>query len=401
MPVVSTEEAIKAIANGEIIILVDDEDRENEGDFVMAAEWVTPEAITFMMRHGGGLICLPSSGERLDELEIPLMVAENTEVNKTAFCVSIDAKHGITTGVSAHDRARTIRAVVDPKTRPRDLARPGHVFPLRAAEGGVLQRTGHTEGAVDLARLAGCQPVAVLCEIIRDDGMMARMPDLEKLAAEHGLKIATIRDIVAYRRRTEKLVHRVAETRLPTPYGEWKLIDYRCDVEAQPYIALVKGEINPDEPVLVRVHSGCLTGDVFHSLRCDCGEQLEYAMRVISEEGKGVIVYIPAHEGRGIGLHNKMRAYRLQDEGADTVEANEMLGFKPDIRDYGLGAQVLVDLGVRRMRLLTNNPSKHVALEGYGLEVVERVPIEVPPNRENRKYLETKRDKLGHELHLS
>ena len=400
MAIATIEEAIEDFKQGKMVIIVDDEDRENEGDLSIAAEKVTPEAINFMARYGRGLICLSIIGERLDELQIPMMVQENTSRFGTAFTVSIDAREGITTGISAYDRAHTIKTVLDPKTRPQDLVRPGHVFPLRVKEGGVLVRAGQTEASVDLAKLAGLYPAAVICEIMSEDGTMARMPQLEKFSAEHGIKIITIADLIEYRRRHEKLVRRVARARLPTRYGDFTAIAYENLVTNEyAAVALVKGQVAGDEPVLVRIHSECLTGDALGSLRCDCGDQLHTAMRMISEEERGVLLYM-RQEGRGIGLLNKLRAYELQDQGLDTVEANERLGFPPDLREYGIGAQILVDLGLKKLRLLTNNPRKVVALSGYGLEVVERVPIEMPPNPNNIRYLRTKRQKLGHLLHV-
>lgn len=390
------EEAIKDIKQGKMVILVDDEGRENEGDLTMAAEKVTPEAINFMTKFGRGLICLTLTEEKADELDLRPMVTDNTSPLKTAFTVSIDAKSGVTTGVSAHDRAHTILAAVKDGARPDELARPGHIFPLRARKGGVLVRTGQTEGSVDLARLAGLKPAGIICEIMKDDGAMARMPDLEKFAKEHNLKIVTIADIIEYRIRKDRLIRRVAEAILPTRYGgDFRAIAYENDVDFHEHMALVKGEITPDEPVLVRVHSECLTGDVFGSERCDCGEQLRCAMKLIEKQGKGVVLYMH-QEGRGIGLANKIKAYALQDKGMDTVEANEKLGFKADLRDYGIGAQILLDIGVRKMRLMTNNPKKIVGLEGYGLEVVERVPIEVIPHKRNVDYLRIKKEKMGH-----
>lgn len=394
----SIEEALEDIKAGKMVIVVDDEDRENEGDLVMAAELVTPQAINFMATYGRGLICLPIVGERLDALDIQPMVTNNTDSHETAFTVSIDHKD-TTTGISAFERALTIQKVVDPEARPEDFRRPGHVFPLRAKEGGVLRRAGHTEAAVDLARLAGLYPAGVICEIMNDDGSMARVPELMEFAARHGLKIITIADLIQYRRRTEKLVRQLVATRLPTKYGDFTAIAYEDLVEHACHIALVKGEVNTDEPVLVRVHSQCLTGDVFGSTRCDCGEQLAAALQQIEAEGRGVLLYM-RQEGRGIGLVNKLFAYRLQDQGKDTVEANEALGFPADLRDYGIGAQILADLGIKKLRLLTNNPRKIAGLEGYGLKVVERIPIEIRPNANNERYLRTKKQKLGHLLNI-
>ena len=400
MPLASIEEAIEDIRNGKMVILVDDEDRENEGDLTMAAELCTPEAINFMAKYGRGLICLSLIPDQVERLGLPLMVRDNQSPFETAFTVSIEAREGVTTGISAHDRAHTIRTAVDPASGPEDLVSPGHVFPLRARRGGVLVRTGQTEGSVDLARLAGLTPAGVICEIMKDDGTMARMPDLEVFAAEHDLKIVTIADLVSYRMRNESFVHRQAEVRLPTEFGEFTALGYTNDVDGLEHVALVKGEITPDKPVLVRVHSQCLTGDVFHSRRCDCGDQLAEALRKINEEGCGVLLYM-SQEGRGIGLVNKLKAYELQEQGADTVEANERLGFPADMRDYGIGAQILADLGVRQMRLMTNNPKKMVGLEGYGLSVVERVPLEIPACDENEAYLRTKCTKMGHLLNLA
>jgi 3,4-dihydroxy 2-butanone 4-phosphate synthase / GTP cyclohydrolase II len=389
------EAAIADIRSGRLLLVVDDEDRENEGDLVMAADRVTPEAVNFMAKHGRGLICVPMTGERLDELSITMMVADNTAPMGTAFTVTVDAKRGVTTGTSAYDRALTVRALVDPATRPEDLARPGHILPLRSMPGGVLRRAGHTEAAVDLARLAGCYPAGVICEVMDEDGRMARLPDLLALARAHGLRVITIKDLIRYRIQKDKLVRRAATTVLPTGYGSLTAIAYETTVDDRVVLALVMGEPGGDDPVLVRMHSECLTGDVFGSQRCDCGDQLGKALTIISGEGRGVLVYL-RQEGRGIGLLNKLRAYEIQDQGKDTVEANEVLGFKADLRDYGIGAQILVDLGIRSMRLLTNNPKKIVGLEGYGLRVAERVPIEVPASESNRFYLRTKQDKLEH-----
>jgi 3,4-dihydroxy 2-butanone 4-phosphate synthase/GTP cyclohydrolase II len=391
------EEALEEFQKGGMVILVDDEDRENEGDLCIAAEKVTPEAINFMAKHGRGLICLSLSPERVEALKLPMMAKENTSSFGTAFTVSIEAKKGVTTGISVHDRAKTILTAIDPESGPEDLARPGHIFPLRAKPGGVLQRAGQTEGSVDLARLAGLYPAGVICEVMSDDGTMARVPELMKFAQKHKLKIITVKDLINYRMKTESFVHKASDVRLPTDYGDFRAIAYANDVDENVHIALVKGEIGPGDKVLVRVHSECLTGDVFGSVRCDCGEQLHHAMEMIDKEGKGVVLYM-RQEGRGIGLANKLKAYELQDKGLDTVEANIKLGFKPDLRDYGIGAQILVDIGVRDMRLITNNPKKIIGLEGYGLKVVERVAIEAKPHDKNVIYLKTKKKKLGHIL---
>jgi 3,4-dihydroxy 2-butanone 4-phosphate synthase/GTP cyclohydrolase II len=399
MALATIPEAIEDIKAGKFIIIVDDEDRENEGDLALAAEEVTPEAINFMAKYGRGLICMPISGKRLDELQIPMMVTDNTSRFLTAFTISVEAKKGVSTGISAADRAQTIKTILDPATKPEDLARPGHMFPLRARDGGVLVRAGQTEAIVDLARLAGLYPAGVVCEIMNEDGTMARRPQIEVMARKFDIKIISVADLIAYRRRHEKLVHRVAEAKLPTKHGEFVAIAYRSDIDPDEHLALVMGDISGEEPVLVRVHSECITGDVFGSLRCDCGEQVDLAMEVIAEEKRGVFLYM-RQEGRGIGFHNKIRAYALQDKGLDTVEANISLGFAPDLRDYGIGAQILADLGLHKIRLLTNNPKKVIGLEGYGLKVVETVSIVCPPNPYNLHYLETKQKKLGHLLEL-
>jgi len=394
----SIEDAIRDIRDGKIVIVVDDADRENEGDFVMAAEKVTPEAVNFMVTHGRGIVCLPCAGFRLVELGIPLMVAKNQESHGTAFAVSIDVRDRTTTGTSAFDRAATARAVSEPRTRADDIHMPGHVFPLRAQEGGVLKRAGHTEATVDLARLAGMYPAGVLCEIMNEDGSMARMPQLVRVANLHGLRMISIADLIQYRRKREQLVHQVAEATIPTPYGEFRSVAYESEVDGRVHVAMVAGDMGEGDGVLVRVHSECLTGDVFGSLRCGCGTQLDPALERVSTEGRGVVLYIRGHEGRAIGLTHKLRAYQLQERGRDTVEANQELGFAADPRDYGIGAQILVDLGVRTMRLLTNNPAKRAGLEGYGLSIVERIPLETEPTAENIGYLRAKREKLGHLL---
>ena len=393
----TVEEAVEAIRRGRMVVVVDDEDRENEGDLVMAAQFATPEAINFMVKEARGLICVPMPREWAERLDLPPMVHPPRDHHETAFTVSVDAREGVTTGISAHDRAHTIRLLADPGAKPEDFVRPGHVFPLVAMDGGVLRRAGHTEAAVDLCRLAGLRPVGVICEIMRDDGTMARLPDLRAFAEKHGLPLITVADLIAHRKRTERLVRRVAEANLPTKFGHFRIVTFVDLVTGQEHVALVKGEVSGPDPVLVRVHSECLTGDAFGSLRCDCGDQLHRALEMIEREGRGVLLYM-RQEGRGIGLANKVCAYELQDRGMDTVEANRALGFPPDLRDYGIGAQILVDLGVRKIRLLTNNPRKVVGLSGYGLEIVEHVPIEVDPNPHNWRYLKAKKEKLGHWL---
>jgi 3,4-dihydroxy 2-butanone 4-phosphate synthase/GTP cyclohydrolase II len=401
MTLSSIPEIIRDVKAGKFIILVDDQGRENEGDLIIAAEKITAEAINFMAKNARGLICMPITEQRLNELNIPMMVGENTATHGTAFTVSVDAKiRGVTTGISAHDRAETIKAMIDPATKPGDLGRPGHIFPIRAREGGVLVRAGHTEATIDLARLAGLYPAGVLCEIMNEDGTMARLPQLEILAQKLNLKIASIADLIEYRRHHDKMVRKLAEAVLPTKYGEFKLIAYKSEIDTDEHVALVMGDISGDAPVLVRVHSECLTGDSFGSLRCDCGEQLDMAMKAIAKEGRGVLLYL-RQEGRGIGLHNKIRAYELQDKGLDTVEANVKLGFAPDLRDYGIGAQILTDLGLRTIRMMTNNPKKLIGLEGYGLKVAETIPIICEPNAFNLHYLETKETKMGHTLGLT
>jgi 3,4-dihydroxy 2-butanone 4-phosphate synthase/GTP cyclohydrolase II len=393
------EEAVEAIRKGKIVIVLDDDNRENEGDFICAAQFVDAGTMNFLARYGRGIICAPITTERARALDLDLMVETNTSVHETPFTVSVDYRHGTTTGVSAADRAATVRALADEATQPADLARPGHIFPLRAMEGGVLRRAGHTEAAIDLCRLAGVNHTAVLCEIMNEDGTMARTPELLALARRYGMKIITVRDLIEHRMQTEKLVRRLVATHLPTKYGDFDIHLYKSETDNKEHVALVKGKISPDAPTLVRVHSECLTGDLFGSLRCDCNEQLVAALRMVEKSGSGVVLYM-RQEGRGIGLVNKLKAYKLQDEGLDTVEANEKLGFRADLRDYGIGAQILRDLGVRKLRLLTNNPKKIVGLQGYGLEVVERIPLEMDPNDFNLRYLRTKRDKLGHLIML-
>jgi 3,4-dihydroxy 2-butanone 4-phosphate synthase/GTP cyclohydrolase II len=394
----SIEDAVAAIGRGEIVVVVDDEDRENEGDLIMAAEAATPEKIAFFVRHTSGVICAPLTGERLDALDIPLMVRDNTESHRTAFTYSVDYVHGTSTGISAADRSATLRALTDPRTTPADLARPGHIFPLRYADGGVLKRAGHTEAAVDLARMAGLYPAGVLCEIVNDDGTMARVPDLVEFCREHGLLLISIAQLIKYRRQNEKLVRRVSEARIPTPWGDFTCYVYESLLDGEQHVAFAKGAVQGEEDVLVRVHSECLTGDIFHSLRCDCGVQLHGAMERIAADGLGVLVYLRGHEGRGVGLGHKIRAYSLQEEGHDTVQANVELGLPVDSREYGIGAQILNDLGITTMRLMTNNPAKYGGLEGFGLQITERVPVESVPNPENIDYLRTKREKMGHLL---
>lgn len=398
VPVDTIEEALEDIRNGKLVIVVDDEDRENEGDFIGAAEMVTPEMINFMATHGRGLICASLVEERCDELGLEMMVSDNTSLHATPFTVSVDLiGHGCTTGISASDRAKTVRALVDPNTKPEELGKPGHIFPLRARKGGVLRRTGHTEAAIDLARLAGFQPAGVLVEIMNEDGTMAKMPELRKIADQFDLKLITIKDLVAYRLTHETLIQKEVEVQMPTKYGDFKLVAYTQTTTGMAHLAMVKGEWEKDEPVLVRVHSSCLTGDVLGSMRCDCGDQLHHALQMVDREGKGVVLYMN-QEGRGIGLLNKLKAYKLQEEGYNTYEANEKLGFKKDQRDYGIGAQILRDLGVCKIRFMTNNPKKRIAIKGYGLEIVENVAIEIPPNKHNEQYLQAKREFGGHEI---
>lgn len=398
--VASVEDAIKTTKAGKLIIITDDEDRENEGDLMVAAEKVTPDIINFMAKHGRGLICLSLTRDRARQLELPLMVTDNTAPFQTAFTISIDAKEGTTTGISAYDRAKTVLTAIDPETKPSDLARPGHIFPLEAVKGGVLKRAGQTEASVDIARLAGLDPTGVICEIMNDDGTMSRMPDLEAFSQTYDIPIVTIADLIQYRMRHEILIQKIEEADLPTKFGHFKVMVYQDAIHGEQHVALVKGDLNKDEPTLVRAHSQCLTGDTFGSIRCDCGEQLSRSMEMIEKAGKGVILYILNHEGRGIGLANKIKAYAIQDQGVDTVEANEKLGFKPDHRDYGLGAQILVSLGVNKLRLISNNPRKFIGLAGYGLEIVDRIPLEIPPNQANRRYLKTKKEKMGHILEM-
>lgn len=396
----SVEQAIQAVQSGKLIIIVDDEDRENEGDLMVAAEKITPDIINFMTKSGRGLICLPLTEDRLKEMNLPLMVRENTALFQTAFTVTIDARQGISTGISAYDRSRTVLTAIDPESKPSDLVRPGHIFPLQAVNGGVLERAGQTEASVDIARLAGLYPAGVICEILNEDGTMARMPQLVEFSKIYDIPILTIADLIKYRMRHETLVKKIEETELPSKYGHFKLMVFEDTIYREHHLALIKGKIQPDEPTLVRAHSQCLTGDTFGSLRCDCGDQLHVSMEMIEREGRGVILYIVNQEGRGIGLVNKIKAYAIQDKGADTVEANKKLGFQPDQRDYGIGAQILASLGVTKLRLITNNPRKFIGLSGYGLEIVDRIPLEIPPCETNRNYLKTKKEKMGHILDM-
>ncbi len=401
MPVIHIPEAIERFQRGEFLIVVDDENRENEGDLTIAAQFATPEVVNFMATYGRGLICVTMQSQRLDELNLPLMTSNNTSKYGTAFTVSVEARDGVTTGISAYDRSKTILTLIDPNTKSDDLTTPGHTFPLRAREGGVLRRAGQTEAGVDLARLAGVYPAAVICEIMRDDGKMARRPDLEIFSKKHNIPIVTIEDLIKYRQQTEKLVHRVTEpVRLPTAFGEFTAIGFGSTISSDEHVALIMGDVATDEPTLIRVHSECLTGDVFRSMRCDCGEQLDLAMKMIAEAGRGVIVYLRGQEGRGIGLHNKLKAYKLQETGLDTVDANLALGLPEDARNYGIGAQILADLGLKKLRILTNNPEKRAGIEGYGLEIVEQLPIVAEPNPFNERYLQTKRDRMGHLIEM-
>ncbi len=402
MPVIGIPEAVERFARGEFLIVVDDEDRENEGDLTIASQFISPETINFMATYGRGLICVTLTGERLDHLKLPMMTNNNESKHGTAFTISVEARNGVTTGISAYDRAQTVKVLVDDASKPEDLVSPGHIFPLRASEGGVLRRAGQTEAGVDLARMAKLAPSAVICEIMRDDGKMARRPDLEIFSTKHNIPIVTIADLISYRQQTEKLIFRVTDpVKLPTKHGEFTAIGFGSSITPDEHLAVFMGDVNTNEPILVRVHSECVTGDVFSSQRCDCGEQLDLAMQMIASEGQGVIVYLRGQEGRGIGLHNKLRAYKLQEEGFDTIEANEKLGLPRDARHYGIGAQILADLGLKKLRILTNNPEKRTGIEGYGLEILEQVPIIVPANPHNAAYLKTKRDRMGHTLQVA